>query len=189
MLFRSGVLMVAADSEATNWNGAIAASNGVFFVTSKVLEPLADQISGGSGLKPVLATSWTPAADGRSITFQIRQGVKWHDGKDFSSADVAFSAMEVWKKLQNFGRVVFKDLEAVETPNAQTAVFRFSKPIPSQLILNALPALSTVIPKHFYEGTEIAQNPANQKPVGTGPFTFAEQKRGEFIRLERNPNY
>ena len=186
---RGGVLMVAADSEATNWNGAIAASNGVFFVTSKVLEPLADQISGGSGLKPVLATSWTPAADGRSITFQIRQGVKWHDGKDFSSADVAFSAMEVWKKLQNFGRVVFKDLEAVETPNPQTAVFKFSKPIPSQLILNALPALSTVIPKHLYEGTEIAQNPANQKPVGTGPFTFAEQKRGEFIRLERNPNY
>ena len=79
---RGGVLMVAADSEATNWNGAIVASNGVFFVTSKVLEPLADQISGGSGLKPVLATSWTPAADGRSISFQIRQGVKWHDGKD-----------------------------------------------------------------------------------------------------------
>src|SRR6185295_4987800 len=79
--------------------------------------------------------------------------------------------------------------EAVETPNPTTAIFRFSKPIPSQLIINALPALSTVIPKHLYENTDIAANPANQKPVGTGPYTFAEHKRGEFIRLERNPHY
>lgn len=186
---RGGTLMVAADTDPTHWNGAILASNGVFFVSSKVLEPLADQAFGGSGLKPVLATAWTPAADGRSITFQLRQGVKWHDGKDFTSADVAFSAMEVWKKLQNFGRVLFKDLEAVETPNATTAIFRFAKPIPSQLIVNALPAVSTVVPKHLYENTDIAQNPANQKPVGTGPYTFAEHKRGEFVRLERNPNY
>ena len=186
---RGGVLTVAADSEAPNWNGAIVASNGVFFVSSKVLEPLVDQAFGGNGFRPVLATSWTPAADGRSITFQLRSGVKWHDGRDFTSADVAFSAMEVWKKLQNFGRIVFKDLEAVETPNAATAIFKFSKPIPAQLVVNALPALSTVIPKHLYENTDIAANPANQKPIGTGPFTFAEHKRGEFIRLERNPNY
>jgi peptide/nickel transport system substrate-binding protein len=186
---RGGVLMVAADSEAPNWNSAMVASNGVFFVANKVLEPLADQVFGGNGLRPVLATAWTPAADGRSIAFQLRPGVKWHDGRDFTSADVAFSAMEVWKKLQNFGRVVFKDLEAVETPSPATAVFRFSKPIPSQLILNALPALSTVIPKHLYENTDIARNPANQKPVGTGPYVFAEQRRGEFIRLDRNPAY
>ena len=188
---RGGVLMVAADTEPAHWNGAILASNGVFFVSSKVLEPLADQAFGGNGIKPVLATSWTPAADGRSITFQLRSGVKWHDGKDFSSADVAFSAMEIWKKLQNFGRVLFKDLEAVETPNATTAIFRFAKPIPSQLIVNALPAVSTVVPKHLYENTDAAQaaHPQNQKPVGTGPYTFAEHKRGEFVRLERNPSY
>jgi peptide/nickel transport system substrate-binding protein len=188
---RGGVLMVAADTDPAHWNGAILASNGVFFVSSKVLEPLADQMFGGTGIRPVLATGWTPAADGRSITFQIRQGVKWHDGRDFTSADVAFSAMEVWKKLQNFGRVLFKDLESVETPNATTAVFRFARPIPSQLIVNALPAVSAVVPKHLYENTEAGQptHPQNQKPVGTGPYTFAEHKRGEFVRLERNPNY
>ena len=64
---RGGVLTVAADSEAPNWNGAIVASNGVFFVSSKVLEPLVDQAFGGNGFRPVLATSWTPAADGRSM--------------------------------------------------------------------------------------------------------------------------
>jgi peptide/nickel transport system substrate-binding protein len=183
------VLTVAADTEQRNWNSAMVASNGVFFVSSKVLEPLVDQAFGGTGFKPVLATKWTPAADGRSIAFELRRGVKWHDGRDFTSADVAFSALEVWKKLQNFGRAVFKDLETVETPDAHTAIFRFAKPIPAQLIVNALPALSTVIPKHLYENTDIAANPANAKPVGTGPYRFEEHRRGEFVRLDRNKEY
>jgi peptide/nickel transport system substrate-binding protein len=184
-----GVLTVAADTEQRNWNSAMIASNGVFFVANKVLEPLVDQAFGGSGFKPVLATGWKAAADGRSIAFDMRRGVKWHDGRDLTSADVAFSALEIWKKLQNFGRVVFKDLEAVDTPDPATAVFRFAKPIPPQLIVNALPALSTVIPKHLYENTDIANNPANLKPIGTGPYRFEEHRRGEFIRLDRNASY
>ncbi len=185
---RGGTLIVAADGEPRNINPAMIASNGVFYVASKVIEPLAEMANGG-GLTPRLATSWSAAPDGRAITFTLRSGVTWHDGKPFTSADVAFSAMEVWKKLQNFGRVVFRDLEAVETPDAQTAVFKFAKPTPMQLIENALPALTSVLPKHVYEGTDIAANPANQKLVGTGPFKFAEQKPGEYLRLERNPNY
>src|SRR5262249_55301830 len=86
-------------------------------------------------------------------------------------------------------RVVFKDLEAVETPDAQTAVFHFARPTPFQLIRNALPALTSVVPKHLYEGTDIANNPANNKPVGTGPFKFAEYKAGEDYRLARHPEY
>ncbi len=130
-----------------------------------------------------LATAWEGSDDGLTVTFKLRDGVKWHDGKPFTSADVAFSALQIWKPLQNLGRVVFKDLEAVETPDALTAVFRFAKPTPFQLIRNALPALTSVVPKHLYEGTDIAANPANNAPVGTGPFKFAEYKAGEYYRL------
>lgn len=185
---KGGVLIVAADGEPRNINPAMIASNGVFYMASKVIEPLAEMAPGG-GFTPRLATSWEQSANGLTITFKLRAGVTWHDGKPFTSADVAFSALEVWKKLQNFGRVVFKDLEAVETPDAQTAVFKFTKPTPLQLIENALPALTSVLPKHIYEGSDIAANPANVKLVGTGPFKFAEYKPGEFYRLERNPNY
>ncbi|MET0606473.1 MAG: ABC transporter substrate-binding protein, partial [Beijerinckiaceae bacterium] len=185
---RGGVLIVAADGEPRNLNPAVVASNGVFYVASKVIEPLAEMGEGGA-LLPRLATSWSGSADGASITFKLRSNATWHDGKPFTSADVAFSALEVWKKLQNFGRVVFRDLSAVDTPDAQTAIFRFAKPTPLQLIENALPALTSVLPKHVYEGTDINANPANIKLVGTGPFKFAEQKQGEYLRLERNPNY
>src|SRR5690606_28598887 len=91
--------------------------------------------------------------------------------------------------LQNLGRIVFANLEAVETPDDLTAVFRFSEPTPIQLIQNALPVVTSVLPKHVYDGTDIAANPANNAPIGTGPFTFAEYKPGEYYRLAKNPSY
>jgi peptide/nickel transport system substrate-binding protein len=185
---QGGTLVVAADSEPANLNPAMVASNGVFFVSSKVVEPLAEMAAGG-GLRPLLATSWEGSEDGLSFTVKLREGVTWHDGEPFTSADVAFSAMEVWKPLQNLGRVVFANLESVETPDDLTAIFRFSAPTPSQLIENALPALTAVIPKHLYEGTDIATNEYNTKPVGTGPFVFAEYRPGELYRLTRNEAY
>jgi peptide/nickel transport system substrate-binding protein len=184
---RGGVLVVAADTEPRNLNPAMIASNGVFYVASKVIEPLAEMAA--EGFAPRLATSWEGSPDGRSVRFTLRDGVTWHDGKPFTSADVAFSALQVWKPLQNLGRVVFKDLEAAETPDARAVILRFSSPTPFQLIRNALPALSAVLPRHLYEGTEIASNPANSRLVGTGPFRFVEHRPGEFYRLERNPNY
>ena len=185
-----GRLVVAADSEPKNLNPAIVASNGVFFIASKVIEPLAEaSYEGENGLAPRLATSWEGSADGLSVTFKLREGVTWHDGKPFTSADVAFSALNVWKALQNLGRVVFKDLEAVDTPDDHTAVFKFSKPTPFQLIRNALPPLTSVVPKHIYEGTDIAANPANTALIGTGPYKFAEHKAGEYYRLEKNAAY
>ncbi|PWJ74859.1 peptide/nickel transport system substrate-binding protein [Pseudaminobacter salicylatoxidans] len=187
---KGGRLVVASDSEPRNLNPAIVASNGVFFVASKVIEPLAEaSYDGKDGLEPRLALSWEGSDDGLTVTFKLRDNVTWHDGKPFTSADVAFSALQVWKPLQNLGRVVFKDLEAVDTPDDHTAVFRFSRPTPFQLIRNALPALTSVVARHIYEGSDIAENPANTALIGTGPFKFAEHKAGEYYRLERNDTY
>lgn len=185
-----GRLIVAADSEPKNLNPAIVASNGVFFIASKIVEPLAEaSFDGPDGLSPRLATSWEGSPDGLSATFKLREGVTWHDGRPFTAADVAFSALNVWKPLQNLGRLVFANLAGVDTPDEHTAVFRFSKPTPFQLIRNALPAVTSVVPRHLFEGTDIATNPANTRLVGTGPFKLAEYRPGEYYRLERNAAY
>ncbi|MBZ9748150.1 ABC transporter substrate-binding protein [Mesorhizobium sp. CO1-1-7] len=187
---KGGRLVLAADSEPRNLNPAIVASNGVFFISSKIVETLAEaSFDGKDGLAPRLAVSWEGAADGLSATFKLREGVKWHDGKPFTSADVAFSALQIWKPLQNLGRTVFKDLSTVDTPDDLTAVFKFAKPTPFQLIRNALPALSSVVPKHIYEVGKIEDNPANNAPIGTGPFKFGEYKAGQYYRLTKNADY
>jgi len=187
---RGGRLIVAADSEPRNLNPAVVASNGVFFVSSKVVEPLAEaSYDGPDGLAPRLATAWEGSDDGLSVTFRLREGVTWHDGTPFTSADVAFSALNVWKPLQNLGKVVFADLEAVDTPDDLTAVFRFSRPTPFQLIRNALPPLTSVIPRHVFEGTDLAAPPTPEQMIGTGPFKFTEYRQGEYYLLSRNEAY
>ncbi|GAA5235178.1 ABC transporter substrate-binding protein [Verticiella sediminum] len=136
----------------------------------------------------VLATSWDVSPDGLAITLNLRQGVKWHDGEPFTSADVRYSILEVLKKVHPRARITFSAVEDVETPDAHTAVLRLSRPAP--VILNSLNTVEAqIIPRHLYEGTDVRTNPYNAKPVGTGPFRFKEWRKGQYVELERNPDY
>lgn len=138
--------------------------------------------------QPGLAERWEVAPDGLTITFHLRHDVKWHDGKPFTSADVKFSLLEVWKKLHTRGRVTFAPVTSVDTPDAHTVVLHLAHP--SIVILSALNAVeSQVIPKHIYEGTDFNKNPANVRPIGTGAFKFRQWNKGQYIELERNPDY
>ena len=138
--------------------------------------------------RPGLAESWSVAPDGKTYTFKLRRGVTWHDGKPFTSADVKFSLEEIWKKLHPRGRVTFGKVTAVDTPDASTVVVRLSEPTP--MMLAALSSYeSQVLPKHVYEGKDFTTHPALNAPIGTGPFVFKEWKKGDFIRLEKNPSY
>ena len=80
-----------------------------------------------------------------------------------------------------------QESEAVDTPDDSTAIFRFSAPTPPQLIENALPSLTSVLPKHLYAGTDIAKNPHNAELVGTGPFRFVEYKQGRILSPGQQP--
>lgn len=156
-------------------------------VVSKIFDGLLDY---GPDLKPrpQLAESVDVSADGLTVRLQLRKNVLWHDGKPFTAADVKFSAEEIWRKYAPTARRVFQYLTKVDTPDAYTVVLTLSKPTP--VILNALDVVAApVLPKHLYEGTDIPNNPYNNKPVGTGPFVFKEWSRGSHIALERFDRY
>ena len=123
------------------------------------------------------------------MTFKLRKGVTWHDGKPFTSADVEFTAMNMWKKILNYGSTLQLFLTAVETPDAETAIFKYERPMPLNLLLRALPDLGYISAKHLYESGDIRQNPTNLAPVGTGPFKFVKYERGQYVIADRNENY
>lgn len=186
-LAAGGTLVMTINPEPNAMVSAFNTASPVAVISGKMTEGL---LAYDFDLKPQpeLATAWEVAPDGLTITFKLRDGVKWHDGKPFTSADVAYSIMEILKQHHPRGRGVFAKVTAVETPDPLTAVFKLSQPAPA--LMYALAGWeSPMLPKHVYEGTEVLKNPANNAPVGTGPFKFVEWQRGSHIVLEKNPDY
>lgn len=185
---RGGSLTVHMNQEQRILNPALRASTGVYLVASKIMEPLVDLNADGDA-DPMLAESWESSPDGKTITFTLRQGVTWHDGTPFTAADVQYTAMEMWKKHLNYSTTLQLYLDAVDTPDDHTAIFRYSRPMPLDLLLRALADLGYVAPRHIYENTNVLENPANTAPIGTGPFKFERYERGQYIIAVRNPDY
>ncbi|MEI7785200.1 MAG: ABC transporter substrate-binding protein, partial [Betaproteobacteria bacterium] len=184
---RGGTLTVALPTEPAHLNSAIDTTQQVKVVAGKIYSGLV-KYDLKMNMQPDLAESWSMAPDGRTITFKLRKGVKWHDGRDFSSADVAYSIMKGFGPNNGLVRTTFANVESVQTPDAHTAVLVMRQP--AAALMNALPvATATILPAHIYDNTDIRRNPANARPVGTGPFMFSEWRRGDAIVLVRNPNY
>ncbi|MDB5712939.1 MAG: putative transporter, substrate binding subunit [Sphingomonadales bacterium] len=182
-----GTLVIGFSPEPATLTSATTTAGPTQSVSSKIFDGLVT-FDAAFNPQPQLATGWTAADDHLSLTLKLRSGVKWHDGKPFTSEDVAYSLTEVWKKLHARGRSTFANVVAVDTPDPLTAILRFSKPVP--YLISALGAAeSQVIPKHIYAGKDVLSNPANLAPIGTGPFQFVEWERGQHISLERNPDY
>lgn len=156
-----------------------------FFTSTKVLERLL-RLDGDLNFTPLLAESVKASADFKSYTVKLRPGVKFHDGKPLSAEDIAWNAVEYWKPI-SIG-VALKALKSVETPDAQTAVFRLDAPV-AEFAFKSILATALVLPKHLYAGKDIITNPVNNTPVGTGPFKYKAWVRGSHVEFVRNEQY
>ncbi|WP_239451589.1 ABC transporter substrate-binding protein [Elioraea rosea] len=137
---------------------------------------------------PDLAKSWTRSDDGLTYTFALQEGVKWHDGRDFTSEDVIFSIMKFHMEVNPRARAILQRIDKAEAPDAHTVRFTLKAPFEPFLLIFDVTACA-MVPKHIYDGTDFRNNPANATPIGTGPFKFAEWQRGNFIRMVRNEQY
>jgi peptide/nickel transport system substrate-binding protein len=136
---------------------------------------------------PDLATSWSWSEDGKDLTFTLRQGVKWHDAKPFTASDVKCTwdliAGTAGEKLRvNPRKAWYRNLDSVTVDGDYQATFHLKRQQPSFIALLAS-GWSPVYPCH------IPPRDMRLKPVGTGPFKFAEFRPNESIKIVRNPDY
>jgi peptide/nickel transport system substrate-binding protein len=138
--------------------------------------------------QPYLAESWKVSDDGLSVTVHLVKGATFHDGKPITSEDVAFS-IDTVKENHPF-KSMFAPVESVETPDANTAIIKLSKPHPALLLAMSSQLLS-IIPKHVYgDGQDPKKHPQNsENVVGSGPFKLVEFKRDQHVILERYDGY
>ena len=143
-----------------------------------------------SGTKPhpSLAESWTVSQDGKTYTFKLRRGVKFHDGSDLTSKDVKASYDKIIFPPPGVGSTrkgQYADVEKVEAPDPGTVVFRLKEPSGSFLA-------SLLSPYNFiYKADILAKDPHwyEKNIMGSGPFTFVEHVKGSHVLGKKNPNY
>ena len=134
-----------------------------------------------------LAESWEVSKDGLTITFKLRQGVKWEDGKEFTTEDVMFGFKTITNPNTRTAYAGdFKEVKEARVVDRYTFRVTYKRPF--------APGLSSwgslvVLPKHLLEGQDINNSPFSRKPVGLGPYRFKEWKTGEKIVLQANPEY
>ncbi len=164
--------------------------------TSGSTHPITDQMFNGlvgldQQLQPIpeLAERWTVEDGGRTYRFALRPGVTWHDGRPFTSADVKFTFEQALVKYHSRTRAALEGLlEAVDTPDDLTAIFRLRRPY-GPLLQRLDVVEASIIPKHQYAGHDLLTGEPTRRPVGTGPFRFVSYSPADRIVLERNPTY
>jgi len=159
-------------------------------------EPLASWDPDGT-LVPILAAEIPSVQngglvkDGKSVTWKLKKGVQWHDGKPFTADDVVFN----WEYAADPATAsvtggTYKDVTAQKI-DSHTVKVTFAKPTP--FWADAFVGVrGMIIPKHLFEafkGGKSREAPGNLKPMGTGPYRFVEFKPGDVVKGELNPGY
>ncbi len=160
-------------------------------------EPLAEFDADGN-LVPVLAAeipsvdNGAVAKDGTAVTWKLKQGVTWHDGQPFTADDVAFTFQYVSNPdTAAYTAGQYVTVQSVDAIDPQTVKITFKSPVPFWQTA-FVGANGMIIPKHIfaqYNGKEAKNAPNNLKPLGTGPYKYADFKPGDSLEADINPNY
>lgn len=185
---RGGSAVVAIPADPGHLNPAITTGYHVHIVANSIFNGLV-ALNREMVPQPDLAESWSVNPESTVYTFNLHRNVRWHDGRPFTATDVKFTFEQVLfrhhaRTRAGLGQIV----EAIDTPDDHTVILRLRRPYGA--VLQGLDVTETpILPRHLYESTDPNNNPANLRPVGTGPFRFDSYRPDQTVTLVRNPDY
>ena len=178
---RGGTLVVGMSQDLPGLDPHPSTSTITYQVLSLVYQGLVD-FDRDLKIKPVLAESWTTSADGKQWTFKLRKGVKFHNGRPLTAADVKFSLDRILDpKTAARGRGSLSIVESVQVVDPQTVRVHLTHPS-GAFLARVAGTYQAILPP------EAVQGPAF-KPIGTGPFQLTEWKTNERVELKRFDGY
>ncbi|WP_018884677.1 ABC transporter substrate-binding protein [Paenibacillus massiliensis] len=182
---RSNTVVVGMPGEPQTFNPD-ARPDDYFYAPAQNIYSRLIKLNNNQEIIPDLARSWTVSKDGKEITFELQEGVVWHDGQPFTSQDVKFTLDSI---MEQKGAAVdnLSSLQSVRTPDPHTAILTLKHP--DATFLGYLAWYATfIMPEHIYQG-EQWDSGTRISPIGTGPFKFKEYTPGVKLILERNEQY
>lgn len=179
---QEGTLQIAVDQAPVGLDPDIVTAFSSFTVIGQIYEGLLET-NADLELEPALATSWTVSDDGLHYTFELRQGVKFHNGREMTADDVVYSFDRVMDP--DTGSPVasrFSQVESAVATGPYEVTFNLSAPFAP--FLSNVPSLS-IVPQEVVE----ANGDLQQVAVGTGPFMLDEIVPDTYVALKANPDY
>lgn len=177
-----GKLRIGRSDEIVTTDGMFFQSNTLGTTYGTVYERLIDYDDQLTP-HPMLAESWQFSPDATQLQFNLRKGVKWHDGRDFTSADVKWSLQRIadpkvaggqWLRFNTW-------FAAIDTPDDHTVVLHLDAPRPT--------ALDLFDQLNMVSQTALTSPNASTTATGTGPFTLAEWRQGESLTFNKFTSY
>ena len=185
---QGGILKVAYDTDPQCLDGQQVGYNVTLNITRQITDSLTDQDPETGEIEPWLAESWDVSEDAKTFTFHLREGVKFQDGTDFTSASVKenFEAIEELGAKASIGQTYIDGLKEIETPDERTVTFTFDRP--NAQFLQATSTMNL----GFYSSKTLEQSPEQRCTgdlVGTGPFELTSVEHNKAIELMRYDDY
>ena len=190
-----GTLVFARSGDSVGLDPGRETDGESFYGSTQVYDTLVEFVPGTTEVRPALAESWTFSDDGLTVTFNLRKGVKFHDGTDLTSEAVVFSFERQFKEDHPFYKNgpwkywgymdmdnIVADVIAVDDYTVEFKLKKKEAPFIANLAMDFAAIVSPAAAEKF--GEDLASN-----PVGTGPFKFVSWIKDDNMVFERNPDY
>ncbi|MEW6048536.1 MAG: ABC transporter substrate-binding protein, partial [Bacillota bacterium] len=183
-----GTLVVVRPNEPQTLNPLLARDTCSLDFVSRLFNSLFTNDS-DCRVVPDLVRSWTTSSDHRVWTFRLREGVRWHDGQEFTARDVVFTYRALLDPATASPRradfTFTSGPVVVEALGRHEVRFVLPQPVPQLLSLLTVP----ILPEHQFAGRSPLSDPRNERPVGTGPFIFEAWEQGRYLSMRAFDDY